>query len=198
MKSAYILLQEAQNSQTINQQFCLVSSRIWHCDVPSKISIFAWRLLQSRLPTRDMLLSRGVLNANSNISCVFCSRESEDTNHLFFSCDFSYHVWMTINRWTGAMGLMQNSGYNHFLQFADVLKGKKHRRGRHIIWMAVVWVLWLTRNDVIFKQQQVDLIDVVAKIKIFSWNWFVNRKGRHSGILYSEWCSNPLGCISIS
>lgn len=76
-----------------------------------------------------------------------------------------------------------------------ILKGKRNRRGRHIIWMVVVWVLWITCNNSIFNGANVDLVDVVAKIKVLSWKWFANRKGRQCGVLYSEWCSNPVGCI---
>lgn len=55
----------------------------------------------------------------------------------------------------------------------------------------------MTHNNFIFKGGVVDLIDVIANIKVLSWNWFINRKGRHSGASYSEWCSNPLGCSMI-
>lgn len=116
----------------------------------------------------------------------------KDANHLFFSCDFSYHVWMAINLWTGVVCPMQNNGTDHFLQFAGILKGKKFRKGRHVIWMAVLHLLRMIDAIIIliiFKQQaDADLIDVIANIKVLSWNWFVNRKGRHSGIIYSKWC----------
>lgn len=57
--------------------------------------------------------------------------------------------------------------------FLGGLKGKRYRRGRHIIWMhAVVWVLWLRYNNVIFQGGVVDFISVIAPIKILSWNWF--------------------------
>lgn len=108
----------------------------------------------------------------------------------------SYNVWRTVNLWSGAVGPLPNSGIEHFLQFiAGNLKGKRNRRGRHIIWMVVVWVLWITCNNSIFNGANVDLVDVVAKIKVLSWKWFANRKGRQCGVLYSEWCSNPVGCI---
>jgi hypothetical protein len=42
---------------------------VWHKSVPLKVSIFAWRLLRNCLPTKDNLLSRGVLQ-HDDISCV--------------------------------------------------------------------------------------------------------------------------------
>ena len=37
-------------------------SSIWHKDVPLKVVVFAWRLFRDRLPTKDNLLRRGVIN----------------------------------------------------------------------------------------------------------------------------------------
>jgi hypothetical protein len=34
---------------------------LWHRQVPLKVSIFAWRLLRDRLPTKSNLVSRGIL-----------------------------------------------------------------------------------------------------------------------------------------
>ncbi|PNX65088.1 cysteine-rich receptor-like protein kinase, partial [Trifolium pratense] len=35
---------------------------IWHPQVPLKVSIFAWRLLRDRLPTKPNLVTRGILS----------------------------------------------------------------------------------------------------------------------------------------
>ena len=42
---------------------------VWHKNVPLKVSIFAWRLLRNRLPTKDNLLRRRVLQ-HDDISCA--------------------------------------------------------------------------------------------------------------------------------
>lgn len=156
VKSAYKLLMDLE--------FCLASRQLWMCDVPSKVTIFVWRLLQNRLPTRDLLLTRDILVGVNNAVCVLCSSVGESGNHLFFSCDFSYNVWLDINTWTRAVGPLQNCGVQHFLSFVGCLAGRRFRRGRHVIWMAVVWVLWMTRNKRIFNNGVVDYVDVIASI----------------------------------
>ena len=35
---------------------------LWHKDVPLKVVLFGWRLLRDRLPTKDNLLWRGVID----------------------------------------------------------------------------------------------------------------------------------------
>lgn len=195
VKSAYGILFGLRCNVPSDPLFCSACNLIWQCDIPSKVSILAWRLLQNKLPTKESLANKGVLGANGSVTCIFCSRDTENHSHLFFTCEFAYRVWMAVNLWSGTMGPMFNHGINHFLEFAGTIKGRARRRSRHIIWMATVWVLWITRNNVIFRSASADVIDVVANIKALSWNWFVNRGGKNRGLLYSDWCSNPLGCI---
>lgn len=196
VKSCYEVLLGMQNFAPYDQLFCRASKLVWLCDIPSKISFFVWRLLQNRLPTKELLWQKGILVVPNDTTCVLCKREVESVVHLFFNCAFSYNVWMAVNFWTGAVGPLQNDGVNHFLQFAGWVRGKRNRKWRHVIWMAAVWVLWITRNNIIFKDGTANLIDVVADIKILSWKWFTNRNGSNSGTLYSDWCFNPMECLT--
>jgi hypothetical protein len=42
---------------------------IWHKHVPLKVSIFVWRLLKDGLPTKDNLVSRGIML--KQLTCVY-------------------------------------------------------------------------------------------------------------------------------
>jgi hypothetical protein len=39
---------------------------VWHKKVPLKVSVFAWRLLQNRLSTKDNLVMCGVLQVDDH------------------------------------------------------------------------------------------------------------------------------------
>ena len=43
---------------------------IWHKQVPVKVSIFAWRLLRDRLPTKSNLVTRSVIDSEASL-CVW-------------------------------------------------------------------------------------------------------------------------------
>ena len=43
---------------------------IWHKQVPLKVSIFAWRLLRDRLPTKSNLVTCGVIDSEASL-CVW-------------------------------------------------------------------------------------------------------------------------------
>lgn len=51
--------------------------------VPSKISIFSWRMFHNLLPTRFNLLTRGI---NLDAMYKLCGEEDEDDRHIFWSC----------------------------------------------------------------------------------------------------------------
>ena len=46
---------------------------VWHKQVLLKVSIFAWQLLRDRLPTKNNLLRRGLLNVEAARCVAGCS-----------------------------------------------------------------------------------------------------------------------------
>ncbi|GAU39751.1 hypothetical protein TSUD_219940 [Trifolium subterraneum] len=55
---------------------------IWHPQVPLKDSVFAWRLLRVRLPTKSNLITRGILSPAAYY-CVSGYGVAESAQHLF-------------------------------------------------------------------------------------------------------------------
>jgi hypothetical protein len=58
---------------------------LWHKQVPLKVSIFAWRLLRDRLPTRSNLVAHGILSPDIHF-CVTGCGAVESAPHLFLLC----------------------------------------------------------------------------------------------------------------
>jgi len=69
-----------------------VSDLIWQKDVLLKVSEFAWRIFQSRLPTKDILFRIAIISHDS-LLCVSGCENSESTNHLFLGCNFFCSLW---------------------------------------------------------------------------------------------------------
>ncbi|GAU35630.1 hypothetical protein TSUD_30470, partial [Trifolium subterraneum] len=89
VRGAYQLL-TSQVSATTGE----VEKLVWHPQVPLKVSIFAWRLLRDRLPTKTNLVIRGILSPTAHF-CVSGCGEAESAHHLFISCVaviFGYRV----------------------------------------------------------------------------------------------------------
>ena len=56
---------------------------LWHKDVPLKVVLFGWRLIRDRLPTKDNLFRRGVIDQASRQCVSGCGSRK---HHLIYSC----------------------------------------------------------------------------------------------------------------
>jgi len=81
--------------------------------------MFAWRLLRDRLPTKDNLVLRQVLQPVDNV-CVGGCGSLETVNHLFFGCDTFSSVWFLVFQWLGISFVAPLEAQNHFLQFGHL------------------------------------------------------------------------------
>lgn len=48
-----------------------ICSALWRTAVPSKITIFGWRLFSKSIPTREILLNRHVIGSDEVAVCIF-------------------------------------------------------------------------------------------------------------------------------
>ncbi|GLT56346.1 hypothetical protein SLA2020_293910 [Shorea laevis] len=83
---------------------CILDKRwlkvIWCKYVPSKMSIFGWRLFLNKLPTKENLYLRGVL-VEGAVGCEFCNEGVEQLQHVFCECKEVWLVWMKVLGWWG-------------------------------------------------------------------------------------------------
>ncbi|KAF1886536.1 hypothetical protein Lal_00045769 [Lupinus albus] len=84
VQSAY----KALSSQVQHHHFTnLHPNLIWKSNAPLKVLSFAWHLFQDKIPTKDVLLKRGIpLTSGGGLNCVLCNDFPEFVNHLFSSC----------------------------------------------------------------------------------------------------------------
>ena len=115
---------------------------VWHQLVPSKISVFAWRLLCTRIPTKTNLLRRRVLHQN-DILCVGGCGCSETVTHLFLDCDIFATTWYFVWRWLGIDFVPSGGIGDHFHQFSKLagMPRSSHFFSR-LIWLACVCAIW--------------------------------------------------------
>jgi hypothetical protein len=64
---------------------------IWTKSVPLKASIFAWHFCVDRLPTKDNLVRRGIVDSESQLCSLDCG-SVESLSHPFFICEGSHLV----------------------------------------------------------------------------------------------------------
>lgn len=60
-------------------------------------------------------------------------------------------VWNLVVGWVGVCETPHVEPLTHFLQHGGFYNGKKKKKIRYVIWLAVTWVIWGARSDVLFK-----------------------------------------------
>ncbi|KAK2372488.1 hypothetical protein QL285_073614 [Trifolium repens] len=194
VNSAYLLLAREFNQPVVHDAVLnLVFKKIWKSGAPSKVGAFAWQLLLNRIPTKDNLLKRRIIQTQQG-RCVMCGLAPETAIHLLFHCPFAAKVWYKVMGWLGFIIIIPHNIASSLAILLDCAKNKKEKVGLCLIWSAYIWVLWSVRNNCIFNNGAVNLEEVVDHIKLLSWKWFIGRVAKGSVLLY-EWNWEPLICM---
>jgi len=114
---------------------------MWTSGNLGKHKFFFWLLLMDRLNTRNMLIRKN--RHLDDYNCVLCNTNTEETCfHLFSTCPFSAACWNSIN-----------ISWNTNLEPLDMVYQARISFGSKIFRELVItacWVIWTTRNGVIF------------------------------------------------
>ncbi|XP_058783485.1 uncharacterized protein LOC131658173 [Vicia villosa] len=171
---------------------------IWKIQVPFKIKAFGWRLLINRLPTKDLLAYRGVNLSIDNSFCAFCGVIPESCEHSFFKCDKAKLVWREIAVW---IGKPENGAEEEclasFMDWYLFCKKKKVKEGKcGVIWLAILWIFWLTRNGFCFRNEGWVVDNTVWNIKSLLWKWSFCGEITHPIYSFYEFTKDPLLFLS--
>lgn len=92
---------------------------VWHKHIPSKVSLFVWRLLRNRLPTINSLVRRCILQLHDS-ACVFGCGGPKTVTHLFLGCDIFSSLWAHVWHWLGISSVHSGDFRNHFIQYTNM------------------------------------------------------------------------------
>lgn len=144
--------------------FGLVSKPAWiKFWIPHSHSLVFWRLSLAKFPTDGKVTVRGL---HFPSRCIFCLKEEETLNHLFFSCAYAYNVW----NW-----LQQMLGYNSLIGCLDDC--------------------FLVMNKTAYaKCRLVDIASVVSTIQAI-WHAHNRARFQNVSIHWKSYCSSIISMI---
>jgi hypothetical protein len=116
---------------------------VWKLKLPPKIHFFLWLVVHKKNLTRDNLVK---WQSVDDLTCVFCN-ELETCNHLFFECLVANAAWNEIKLCVGSTEAIVDIN-----SVAEKWEDKRDNSALNMIYAALLWVLWLTRNDMCFKR----------------------------------------------
>jgi hypothetical protein len=108
-----------------------------------KITFFLWLVVHNKNLTRDNLVK---WQSVDDLTCVFCN-ELDTCNHLFFECVVAKAAWNEIKLCVGSTEAIVDIN-----SVAEKWEDKRDNSALNMINAALLWVLWLTRNDMFFKR----------------------------------------------
>jgi len=161
-------------------QASLLFEWMWSCGNLGKHKFFFWLLLMDRLNTRNILRRKN--RQLDDYNCVLCNTNSEETNfHLFFDCPFSIACWNSIN-----------ISWDTNLDPLDMVCQARNTFGstafRELV-ITAYWVIWTTRNGVIFYAKSYSLNQWKFAFKEEIGLVCIKAKKKIRDVLLS-WCEN--------
>jgi hypothetical protein len=138
-----------------------------------RVLAFSWQVLQDRIPTRQNLFRRHVIRGLSNTLWIFCESTVELVDHLLVTCDLSSPVWYSVVRWLGVQLVLPNGIVGLFKLFLDMGVSRRAYMGWLLIWHAVIWSIWNSRNDLIFVWGTSSVDYLINRVKLSSLKWFM-------------------------
>ena len=182
-QSAYKLLRGEAIMGIQDQAF----EQLWKLKVPTKVLVFAWRLLRDRLPTKSNLHRRQV--EITDRSCPFCRSMEEDVGHLFFHCSKIIPIWWESLSWMSIAVALPQNPRQHFLQHGSIeVAGVRSNRWKWW-WLVVTWTIWQQRNKLVFSSVPFDSNKLKDDAAFLIWTWLRNLEKDFS-THFNQWSSN--------
>ena len=104
--------------------------------------------------------------------CVFCNTETEAADHLFFSCHFSWKIWMHCCSILGVVWVMHKQPTKAISSWVSTLPDNNGKEVWNMIFFVIIWSIWLMRNDMIFNGKASDFRQIIDTIRLRTAWWF--------------------------
>ena len=160
---------------------------LWKVKIPCKASIFAWRLIRDRLPTKVNLRRRNV--EINDPTCPFCKNKEEDATHFFFSCSKFLRLWWKSISWTNISGAFPQCPRQLFLQHALGRDSGIRFQKWQCWWISLTWSIWQHRNRIVFSNESFNASKLLEDAIFLCWTWLKNLD-KGFGIPFHHWSSN--------
>ena len=106
--------------------------------------------------------------------CVCCKKSSEEVAHLFLGCCLAQKLWIKLLNEFGIQWIFPQSVS---LMMVSKVGGRK---GRSYLWrtavLAIMWVIWLERNNRIFEGIEASVEDLWEKVRFWTAIWVYKTK----------------------
>ncbi|XP_056857302.1 uncharacterized protein LOC130506635 [Raphanus sativus] len=161
---------------------------VWFSGGIPKHMFLVWLMVRNRCPTRDRILSWGLL---TDSRCLLCNAADESIAHCFFDCNFAWEIWKPIATKCNFTSLRQWS------VLLAQLKGHPSNRVQKTLlllcWQATLYTLWTERNNRLHNSRFTSSQGLIAQIKLTVKNRISSlriERPKFSSALLQLWFTN--------
>lgn len=137
---------------------------VCHNIAEPKHNFMLWLSPHGNIRTKERLLSWGI---TIDTACMFCQgRQLETRDHLYFDCIVTNKIWKAMLNWQGWTGCPQN--WRSMCSWMEKRTRGKNARGIILkaSMTAVVYTIWIERNNRIFQKKAVRIEELIRGLKI--------------------------------
>lgn len=118
----------------------------------------------------------------SQVNCGLSEEQEENANHLFLHRKVAHRIQVRCFRWWGIHYVLPICCWDSLQQHVNTFFEKEVNNGWSLVWFAVVWTLWLYRNEKVFKDKEPEINRMFDTIQVQS---FLRQKFRANKLTYS-------------
>ena len=118
---------------------------VWDSKIPLKIKFFVWQVFNDKLQSDENLIKGKWLG---HLECELCG-VPDTTNHIVFTCILPVFIWNICKDELGWDSVPKCDE----TWLSNIMNGCSRKKRLRLIFLfgCVAWTLWLTRNDLIFR-----------------------------------------------
>lgn len=195
--SAYKILHqrksEASSRQLASSSGNPMWKKVWQLDVPPKVRVFWWCVMNQFLPTKQILHRWHV---EPEAFCEVCGDPEETIKHVLVDCSAARFFWAEIRLATGIKLPTLNTA-----SWADDLMTDLCPAKDRAIILCGMWALWSIRNKKWHGEQSMSMNQAVswARDTAFDlWQLRHQQAAAHSQPVPMVWCKPEQGWVKIN
>lgn len=128
-------------------------------------------VLLDKIPIKTNLRRLNAISKGVNADCVCRMSAEESTEHFLFVCSQTMQIWLRCFKWLGYVTALPRNSHVHLLQFELLGLNMKQNELLKVILLAVLWSVWNDRNNLMFREVEMEIERLFEMVQICSWNW---------------------------
>ena len=135
--------------------------------------------------------------ALSKLTTLGVWRGAGSVAQLFLHCELFGSIWQHVRSWIDISGADPQNIHDHFIQFTHYTGHSRTCRSfLQLVWLLCIWLVWTERNNMLFKNIQTPILQILEKVKHNSFWWL---KAHKTTFVFGSqiWWSDLLLCLGI-